>query len=101
MDAFAKTTMNCDNPDPSSCCLMSSEQFIAESVQNKSGKNVGKRSIWFNGTKMDGTTNKRTEYPKPRYDQYRATDFSIFREVTELVVAPSADEERPDQELGS
>src|SRR5258708_4548363 len=31
--------------------LMTSEEFIAEAVQNKSGKNVGSRSIWFNGTR--------------------------------------------------
>jgi hypothetical protein len=31
--------------------VMSSEQFIAEAAQNKNGKNAGKRSIWFNGTK--------------------------------------------------
>ena len=30
--------------------IMSSKEFIAESVQNKTGKNAGKRSIWFNGT---------------------------------------------------
>ena len=63
--------------------IMSSEQFIAEAVQNKTGKNAGKRSIWFNGKK------KNIEYPKPRYEQYRANDFSIFRQVTELVVTPS------------
>jgi hypothetical protein len=26
---------------------------IAEAVQNKTGKNTGKRSIWFNGRKKD------------------------------------------------
>ena len=28
--------------------IMSSEQFIKEAAQNKSGKNAGKRSIKFN-----------------------------------------------------
>jgi hypothetical protein len=62
--------------------IMSSQQFIAEARQNKTGKNVGRRSIWFNGVK------KGVEYPKARYEQYRAHDFSIFREVTKLVVKP-------------
>ena len=62
--------------------IMSSQQFIKEAAQNKHGKNAGKRSIWFNGTK------KGVEYPKPRYEQYRAHDFAIFRAVTKLVVAP-------------
>ncbi len=62
--------------------IMSSEQFIAEAIQNKTGKNAGKRSIWFNGTKNG------VEYPKARYEQYRAHDFSIFRQVTGLIVTP-------------
>lgn len=72
--------------------IMSSEQFIAESVQNKSGKNAGKRSIWFNGTRTDASTGKKVEYPKPRYDKYRANDFSAFRQVTELVMTPSPED---------
>ncbi len=43
--------------------IMSSEQFIAEAVQNKTGTNKGKRSIWFNGMKQG------KEYPKARYEQ--------------------------------
>jgi hypothetical protein len=62
--------------------ILSSKEFIAEAVQNRTGENVGKRSIWFNGTK------KGIEYPKPRYDKYRTQDFSVFREVTGLVVTP-------------
>ena len=31
--------------------IMSSEEFDKEAVRNKTGKNVGKRSIWFNGKK--------------------------------------------------
>src|SRR5215469_9354357 len=29
--------------------IMSSKEFIKEAIQNKSGKNAGRRSIWFNG----------------------------------------------------
>ena len=56
--------------------LMSSEEFIEEAVQNKNGINVGKRSIWFNGTKTNKTTNEKEEYCKERYEKYICRDFS-------------------------
>ena len=56
--------------------LMSSEEFIEEAVQNKNGINVGKRSIWFNGTKTNKTTNEKEEYCKERYEKYICKDFS-------------------------
>src|SRR6266481_5075428 len=31
--------------------IMTSAEFVEESYQNKKGKNKGKRSIWFNGTR--------------------------------------------------
>ena len=34
---------------------------------------------------------KGVEYPVERYKQYQAEDFSIFREITGLVVTPQAD----------
>jgi hypothetical protein len=68
--------------------IMSSSEFIAEAVQNKTGKNAGKRSIWFNGRRTDKQTGALIEYPNPRFDKYRAQDFSRFREVTHLVVLP-------------
>lgn len=49
--------------------IMSSKEFIEESVQNKNGKNAGKRSIWFNG-KRNGV-----EYVKSRFEKYIRTDF--------------------------
>jgi hypothetical protein len=54
--------------------LMSSDEFLAESVQNKSGLNVGKRSIWFNGTKMNKAIGEREEYCKDRYQKYVSQD---------------------------
>ena len=47
--------------------IMTSEEFIRESVQNKSGKNKGKRSIWFNGGK------NRTRIPDRRLSTARNT----------------------------
>lgn len=72
--------------------IMSSEQFVAEAVQNKSGKNKGKRSIWFNGTKKNRDANEQIEYPKERYNQYLARDFSVFRAVTGLAAVPESGE---------
>jgi hypothetical protein len=58
--------------------IISSKDFINESVQNKTGKNKGKRSIWLNGTKTNKQTKQKIEYPKPQFEKYIAKDFSIF-----------------------
>jgi hypothetical protein len=55
--------------------VMSSEEFCKESVLNKTGKNMGKRSIWFNGK----STVKQTEHAHARFDKYLDTDFSRFK----------------------
>ena len=49
--------------------LMSSSDFVSMAVQNKSGKNVEKRSIWFNGK----NTKLKSEHPKPQFEQWRIT----------------------------
>ena len=51
--------------------ILSSKEFIAESGQNKTGKNAGKRSIWFNGK----NTKNQTEHVKPQFVKYVSTDF--------------------------
>ncbi|MFP3984244.1 MAG: hypothetical protein ACLFV2_11225 [Desulfurivibrionaceae bacterium] len=56
--------------------IMSSQEFIDESVQNKSGKNQGKRSIWFNGKRKDKVTGEYTEHCHERFKKYIASDFS-------------------------
>ncbi|MBI1784047.1 hypothetical protein HYR69_02795 [Candidatus Sumerlaeota bacterium] len=56
--------------------LMTSEEFIKESVQNKTGKNVGLRGIWFNGKQTDRRTGQKMEYVKERYNRYVIQDFS-------------------------
>ncbi len=55
--------------------IMTSKEFIKVAIQNKSGKNAGKRTAWFNGTKKDRETGVRMEYCKERYLRYLATDF--------------------------
>lgn len=59
--------------------IMSSEEYLKECVINKTGNNVGKTSIWFNGKKTDPVTKEKIEYPKERYNKYLATNFSRFR----------------------
>ncbi len=55
--------------------IMSSEEFIKESYQNKKGKNAGKRSIWFNGKRKNKITGKYEEYVKPKFDKYKTSSF--------------------------
>jgi len=55
--------------------VMSSEEFCKESNLNKSGKNVGKRSIWFNGR----SKKTMTEHAYPRFDKYFDPGFSRFK----------------------
>ena len=58
--------------------IMSSEEFLQECVTNKMGKNTGKRSIWFNGNRIDHNSGKKKEYCKKQFEKYIATDFSRF-----------------------
>lgn len=51
--------------------ILSSQEFVREAVQNKSGKNAGKRSIWFNGK----NSKANTEHVKPKFQKYVATNF--------------------------
>ena len=58
--------------------ILSSEEFLKECVTNKTGKNVGKHSIWFNGNRKNKETNKKEEYCYPRFEKYICKDFSRF-----------------------
>ena len=57
---------------------LSSEEFLEECVTNKTGKNAGKHSIWFNGNRKDKKTGIKKEYCKKQYEKYIAKDFSRF-----------------------
>lgn len=59
--------------------IMSSEEYLQECVTNKSGKNVGKRSIWFNGHRTNKETGEKEEYVHSRFEKYIAKDFSRFK----------------------
>ena len=60
--------------------IMTSQEFIRDSVQNKTGKNAGLRSIWFNGKRCNKGTGQFEEYTKPQFEQYLSTDFRRIRE---------------------
>ncbi|MBI4489593.1 MAG: hypothetical protein HY694_10955 [Deltaproteobacteria bacterium] len=60
--------------------IMTSQEFVAESAQNKTGKNKGKRSIWFNGTKTDKATGKKVDYCKKQFEKYIAKDFRRLKQ---------------------
>jgi len=51
--------------------ILSSQEFIAEAVRTKTGKNAGKRSIWFNGKK----TRNNSEHVLPRFERFLAKSF--------------------------
>jgi hypothetical protein len=75
--------------------IMSSHEFIAEAVQNRTGKNAGKRSIWLNGCRTDKQTGEKLEYAHPKFDKYRMLDFSRFQAAAHLVVVS-----KPDASIG-
>ena len=58
--------------------ILSSEEFLQECVTNKTGKNAGKHSIWFNGCRTDKKTREKTEYRYERFEKYLNKDFSRF-----------------------
>jgi hypothetical protein len=55
--------------------ILSSEEFLAESYQNKQGKNEGLRTIWLNGKKRNKATGKLEPHIHPRFEKYIARDF--------------------------
>jgi len=65
--------------------ILSSEEFIKESHQNKTGKNKGVRSIWFNGK----NTKTNSEHVKPQFEKYVAKNFNrIIGKAEEITAAP-------------
>jgi hypothetical protein len=56
--------------------IMTSKEFIANSDQNKTGKNAGKRTIWLNGKRTDKQSGVVIEHCKPQFEKFLAKDFS-------------------------
>jgi hypothetical protein len=59
--------------------IMTSEEFIEEANQNRNGKNVGKRSIWFNGKRKGQTAGSYTEHCKPQFEKYLDREKKFLR----------------------
>ncbi|MCB1206527.1 MAG: hypothetical protein KDN18_19870 [Verrucomicrobiae bacterium] len=65
--------------------IMSSLEFIANSHQNKTGKNAGKRTVWLNGK----NTKAHTEHVKPQFQKFVAPNFlRILQDDPDVPVAP-------------
>ncbi|MEK8028841.1 hypothetical protein [Pseudaquabacterium rugosum] len=60
--------------------ILTSEEFDKLAVKNKSGKNIGLRSIWFNGRRKNKTTGDTEEYCKPQWEKFIASDFSRIKQ---------------------
>lgn len=58
--------------------ILSSEEFLKECVTNKTGKNSGKHSIWFNGNRIDKSTGIKREYCKKQFEKYICKNFDLF-----------------------
>lgn len=57
--------------------VMTSDEFSTLAVTNKTGKNIGKKSIWFNGKRKDKATGKLIEKCKPQWEKFIAKDFTL------------------------
>lgn len=55
--------------------ILSSKEFLEVSVTNKTGKNIGARSIWFNGCRKNKTSGQKEVYTKDKFIPYKYTDF--------------------------
>jgi hypothetical protein len=55
--------------------IMTSDEFIKESRQNKTGKNKGRRSIKLNGK----NTKEMSEHCKPKFEKYLETSFDRLK----------------------
>lgn len=55
--------------------IMTSDEFIKESRQNKTGKNKGRRSIKLNGK----NTKEMSEHCKPQFKKYLETSFDRLK----------------------
>jgi len=55
--------------------IMTPQEFDREAVKNKTGKNIGLRSIWFNGKRKNNATATYEEYCRLQWEKYVATNF--------------------------
>lgn len=63
--------------------IMTSEEFIEEASQNRTGKHAGKRSICFSGLRRNRLTGEREACYQDKWAKYRAEDFGRIRNPTQ------------------
>lgn len=56
--------------------IMTSDEFSTLAVTNKTGKNIGKKSIWFNGKRKDKVTGELIEQCRPQWERFIAKNFN-------------------------
>lgn len=59
--------------------LLTSDEFITYSHENKEGANIGKRSIWFNGKRKNKETGEHEEHIHDRFNQFEARNHDLSR----------------------
>jgi hypothetical protein len=52
--------------------IKSAEEFTKECVNNRIRENEGKRSVWFNGNRVNPQTGAKQEYCCERFSKYIA-----------------------------
>lgn len=60
--------------------IMTSDEFIKESYQNKSDKSKDQRNIKFNGSETNKISGKKEEFIKDKYLKYIESDFKRLLE---------------------
>jgi len=63
--------------------LMTAEEFREHATQNKSGKYVGKWSLWLSGARANKETGKREAYPKKQFEKFICNNFERLLTETE------------------
>jgi len=58
-------------------------------VKNKTGKNIGLRSIWFNSKLKNKAAGLIEEYCKPQWEKYIAIDFSRILDDVNTPLSPA------------
>lgn len=64
--------------------ILSSSEFIKEAYVNKTGKNIGKYVIWFNGS----SKKTNAEHIKHRFDKYLVKNFDRIKNEDPDVLIP-------------
>ncbi len=59
--------------------ILTSNEFIQYSHENKKGANIGKSSIWFNGKRKNKETGEYEEHIHERFNQFEAKNHDLSK----------------------